>query len=57
MNRRILIHENATLDLHEHSNYLAQNNRGSAFKRFVNIYNFPQYKFIYSSYNRDKITR
>ncbi|WP_310413069.1 hypothetical protein, partial [Chamaesiphon sp. OTE_8_metabat_110] len=31
MNLRILIHEDATLDLHEHCNYLAQNNQNSAF--------------------------
>jgi mRNA interferase MazF len=31
--------------------------RSISTERFVNIYNFPQYKFIYSSYNRDKITR
>ena len=34
MNLRILIYEDATLDLHEHSNYLAQNNRDSAFRFF-----------------------
>jgi hypothetical protein len=27
MNLRILIHEDATLDLHEHCTYLAQNNQ------------------------------
>jgi toxin ParE1/3/4 len=34
MNRRILIHEDASLDLQEHCNYLAQNNRDSAFQFF-----------------------
>jgi toxin ParE1/3/4 len=34
MNRRILIHEDASLDLQEHCNYLAQNNRDSAFRFF-----------------------
>ena len=34
MNRRILIHEDASLDLHEHCNYLAQNSRDSAFHFF-----------------------
>jgi toxin ParE1/3/4 len=34
MNRRILIHEDATLDLHEHSNYLAQNSRDNALHFF-----------------------
>ena len=31
MNRRIFIHEDASLDLHEHFSYLAQNNRDRAF--------------------------
>jgi toxin ParE1/3/4 len=34
MNRRILIHEDASLDLHEHFSYLAQNNRDRAFEFF-----------------------
>lgn len=34
MNRRILITEDANLDLHEHFNYLAQNNRDRAFEFF-----------------------
>jgi toxin ParE1/3/4 len=34
MNRRILITEDANLDLHEHFNYLAQNNRDRAFYFF-----------------------
>jgi toxin ParE1/3/4 len=34
MNRRILIHEDASLDLHEHCNYLAQNSRDTAFHFF-----------------------
>jgi toxin ParE1/3/4 len=34
MNLRILIHEDATLDLHEHCNYLAQNNQNSALQFF-----------------------
>jgi hypothetical protein len=32
MNRRILVHEDATLDLHEHFDYLALNNRDTAFE-------------------------
>jgi hypothetical protein len=31
VNLRILIHEDATLDLQEHCNYLAQNNQNSAY--------------------------
>jgi toxin ParE1/3/4 len=34
MNRRILITEDANLDLHEHFSYLAQNNRDRAFNFF-----------------------
>jgi toxin ParE1/3/4 len=34
MNRQILVHEDASLDLHEHCNYLAQNSRDSAFHFF-----------------------
>jgi hypothetical protein len=34
MNRRILITEDANLDLQEHFNYLAQNNRDPAFDFF-----------------------
>jgi toxin ParE1/3/4 len=34
MNRRILITEDANLDLHEHFSYLAQNNRDRAFDFF-----------------------
>jgi toxin ParE1/3/4 len=34
VNLRILIHEDATLDLHEHCNYLAQNNQSSALQFF-----------------------
>jgi toxin ParE1/3/4 len=34
MNLRILIHEDATLDLHEHCNYLAQNSQISALQFF-----------------------
>ena len=34
MNLRILIHEDATIDLHEHCNYLAQNNQNSALQFF-----------------------
>jgi toxin ParE1/3/4 len=34
MNRRILITEDANLDLQEHFNYLAQNNRDRAFHFF-----------------------
>jgi toxin ParE1/3/4 len=34
MTRRILLHENATLDLHEHFNYLAQTNEDLAFRFF-----------------------
>jgi toxin ParE1/3/4 len=34
MNRRILITEDASLDLQEHFNYLAQNNRDRAFDFF-----------------------
>lgn len=34
MNRRILITEDANLDLHEHFNYLAQNNRDRDFYFF-----------------------
>jgi toxin ParE1/3/4 len=34
MNRRILITEDANLDLQEHFNYLAQNNRDRAFDFF-----------------------
>jgi toxin ParE1/3/4 len=34
MNLRILIHEDATLDLHEHCNYLSQNNQNSALQFF-----------------------
>jgi toxin ParE1/3/4 len=34
MNRRILVHEDAALDLQEHCDYLAQNNRDSVFQFF-----------------------
>jgi plasmid stabilization system protein ParE len=34
MNLRILIHEDATLDLHEHCNYLSQNSQNSALQFF-----------------------
>ena len=34
MTRNILIHEDANLDLHEHFQYLALNNIGSAFHFF-----------------------
>jgi toxin ParE1/3/4 len=34
MNRHILIHEDATFDLHEHCNYLAQNNQDNALQFF-----------------------
>ncbi|WP_309736773.1 type II toxin-antitoxin system RelE/ParE family toxin [Chamaesiphon sp. OTE_75_metabat_556] len=34
MTRYILIHEDASLDLHEHFSYLSQNNRDSAFEFF-----------------------
>jgi toxin ParE1/3/4 len=34
MTRRILLHENATLDLHEHFRYLAQSNADQAFRFF-----------------------
>jgi toxin ParE1/3/4 len=34
MNLRILIHEDATIDLHEHCNYLAQNSQNSALQFF-----------------------
>jgi toxin ParE1/3/4 len=34
MNRRILIHEDASLDLQEHCTYLSQNSRDSAFRFF-----------------------
>jgi toxin ParE1/3/4 len=34
MTRRILLHENATLDLHEHFRYLAQSNEDQAFRFF-----------------------
>jgi toxin ParE1/3/4 len=34
MTRRILIHENATIDIHEHFGYLAQNNQDQAFRFF-----------------------
>jgi hypothetical protein len=35
MNLRILIHEDATLDLHKHCNYLAQNNQHSGLQFFA----------------------
>lgn len=34
MNRRIFIHEDASLDLHEHFSYLAQTNRDRAVQFF-----------------------
>ena len=34
MNRRIFIHEDASLDLHEHFGYLAQTNRDRAVQFF-----------------------
>jgi toxin ParE1/3/4 len=34
MNLRILIHEDAIIDLHEHCTYLAQNNQNSALQFF-----------------------
>jgi hypothetical protein len=34
MSRHTLIREDATIDLHEHFDYLAQNNRDSAFRFF-----------------------
>jgi toxin ParE1/3/4 len=62
MNRRILIHENAILDLHEHSNYLAQNNRDSAFnffdavrQTFANLAKMPGMGQRYESQEEDVI--
>jgi hypothetical protein len=39
MNRRILITEDANLDLQEHFTYLAQNNRDRAFRFFDSLLN------------------
>lgn len=34
MTRRILIHDNATIDIHEHFAYLAETNQDQAFRFF-----------------------
>lgn len=62
MNRRILVYEDATLDIQEHFDYLAQNNKDRAFeffdaarKMFAALARMPGMSNLYESEEEDLV--